>query len=192
MIDSGKGALAVARHLQSPDNEWIVLMDEAFFPYGNKSKEFLCKRAYYLSRILIAMKVDKIILACNTLSLMTLDFLRQNLDFDIVGIFDFIKDDLTADTLILGSQNTCKMVEKWGFPTLDGSRLIESIQKNRNIEECLKEMIPYFEPYRNVALACTHFLNIPFDKFGIDVIQPLEKLKEELKSKKPKTIGFRL
>ena len=44
-------------------------MDKAYFPYGNKSIEFLLKRSLYLCEYLIKNNVSEIILACNTLSL---------------------------------------------------------------------------------------------------------------------------
>ena len=51
-------------------------MDKAYFPYGERSKEFLLKRALYLCSYLRDKNVDKIIFACNTLSLIVLPFIK--------------------------------------------------------------------------------------------------------------------
>ena len=43
IIDSGKGGLAVAKKIKKKEDQLLILLDQGFFPYGTKSKEFLFK-----------------------------------------------------------------------------------------------------------------------------------------------------
>lgn len=185
-IDSGKGALAVASKVLKKGDEAIIIMDECYFPYGNKTKEFLCKRAYYLVNYLLGLKVDKIVLACNTLSLQALDFLRQNINFEIIGIFDFIKDELNTRSLVLGSKTTYHLVKKLypDVPTFDASELINAIQKKEDYKTILNSYQLLFKKYDCLILACTHFLYIDEEEFKKEVVDPIIKLKEYLYSEK--------
>ncbi len=181
-IDSGKGALAVAEKVVKKGDEAIVIMDECFFPYGNKTKEFLCKRAFFLVNYLINLKVDKIILACNTLSLQALAFLNQAVEFEIIGIFDFIKDELNSRSLVLGSQATYHLVNKLypGVPTFDASELINAIQRKEDYKTILDSYQSLFKKYDRLILACTHFLYIAEEEFKKEVVDPISKLKDYL------------
>lgn len=174
IIDSGKGALAISRYLKE---EVIVLMDIAFFPYGNKSKEFLCKRCLYLCDYLINKGVDIIILGCNTLSIYALDFVRNILNIKIFGVFEYIKEYLTKDNLFIGTKKTIEYVkDNYDIDVLDGSIWIEDIQYNKGINN----MVNYLSNtnYDNIILGCTHFLlyDYPFK-----VVLPIKNLLEDIK-----------
>lgn len=182
IIDSGKGGLAVLKRILSPEHEYVVVMDDAFFPYGNKSKEFLCKRSYYLVRFLRTKGVEKIIIACNTLSLLALDFLKANCDLPILGIFEYLKDHLHPQNILLGSYNTCCVVQQlypW-VPTLDGTPLIEAIQKGEKVDRMLEDYQKKYQNYSRLLLACTHFLYLEPSVFHINTIDPIESLKKDL------------
>ena len=175
IIDSGKGGLAVSKYI---DKDKIVIMDLAYFPYGGKDIEFLIKRSIYLCDYLISQNVSMIILACNTLSLVCLDFLRSIFDIKIYGIFDFIKDDLN-DNLIIGSKVTYELLKE-KYNVIDGSSFINDIQNNMGISN----MINYIEKYYNnkkIVLACTHFLVYKEEDYPFKVVTPINKLLEEIK-----------
>ena len=55
VIDSGIGGLEIVNRL-SDKNKYILIMDNAFFPYGNKRKEFLIKR--YKSNMTIKLREE--------------------------------------------------------------------------------------------------------------------------------------
>ena len=59
IIDSGRGGLAVAEAIKEEEDTLLILLDKSFFPYGTKSKEFLMKRAFYLTEHLIKKGADR-------------------------------------------------------------------------------------------------------------------------------------
>lgn len=179
LIDSGEGGLAVAKELEAISDELILIMDKAFFPYGNKTKEFLLKRAYYLALLLVEQKVDVIIIACNTLSIVALEFLQNSFSIPIKGIFSYLIPYLNKDNLFIGSLITSKYVsDTYGIKVIDGTSLIKAIEKKEEIKEQLG-LINYGNA-KKLVLGCTHFLAIPKASFKIDIINQIDKLKEDL------------
>lgn len=186
LIDSGKGGLAVAKALNASGHSFVVVMDEAFFPYGNKSKNFLCARAFYLVQFLIKQNVDMILLACNTLSLSVLPFLKESMSFPIEGIFQYLEGTIHQEgAVLLGSAVTC-FLAKQRYPDLtvmDGGDLIAAIQYQKNIAEELKKINEQLKSYGCVLLACTHFLMLDEKDFCIPVISPISFVKKALLQK---------
>lgn len=80
VIDSGLGGIAVARALrrQAPGLSFAYMADTAGFPYGNRSAGDIISRASHLIHALAQqMELSTIVLACNTLSTLTLATLRE-------------------------------------------------------------------------------------------------------------------
>lgn len=178
IIDSGKGGLAVAKELSNPEDQLILIMDKAYFPYGNKSKLFLCARSYFLMKLLISMKVDIVVIACNTLSIMALNFLKQNFSIPIFGVFEYLKPYLRPNNLFIGSKNTIDYVkEHFDVPVLDGSYWIKAIEENQK-EECIQQLNQL--KCNHLILGCTHFLSIPKQQFHLPVISQVDFLKEDI------------
>lgn len=146
-------------------------MDKAFFPYGKKSKEFLLKRTLYLCRYL-ENKVDKIILACNTLSLIALPFLRLFYD-NITGVFNYFIPYITKDTAILGSSKTIEILsEKYPNNNLiDGSKLIYRIENKLAYENEIKNINDLIANNDKLVLACTHFITLDDNSFKCKIIK---------------------
>ena len=180
IIDSGMGGLAITKQIQNPLDQYIVLLDCAFFPYGTKTKEFLYKRSFYLVNFLIQQKVDMIILACNTLSIVALNFLKQCFKIKILGVFDFFIPFLKSENAIIGSKHTIKYV-KDNYPILciDGTALIEAIEKKLDYNLCIQNID--FPKSKLLLVACTHFLSIDKELFPIPTLNQIKYLKEEIK-----------
>lgn len=179
IIDSGKGGLAVAKRLKNTEDEFIVLLDQGFFPYGNKSKEFLLKRAYYLVTILIEKKVDLIVLACNTLSIVTLKFLRQSFPFPILGVFEYFVPYLNEDYILIGSKTTINYAAKnYPVSVYDGTDFIEAIEKNKNITPYLKGLENL--KCKGLLLGCTHFLFLNEVLFPLPILHQIDDLIEDI------------
>jgi len=146
-------------------------MDKAFFPYGKKSKEFLLKRALYLSKYL-SVKVDKIILACNTLSLIVLPFLRLYYK-NVSGVFEEFLPYINSNTAILGSKQTIRIL-KGIYPNnnlIDGTSLISKIENKKDYKEDIAKINKRIESNSNLILACTHFLILDDNVFAILAIK---------------------
>lgn len=146
-------------------------MDKAYFPYGDKSIEFLLKRTLYLSYYLYN-RVDKIILACNTLSLIALPFLRLFFD-NITGVFNEFIPYINNDSAIIGSNRTINYLKEI-YPNnllLDGSKLIYKLENNIIYNKDIKEINNKIKKCSNIILACTHFLRLDDNLFIIEEIK---------------------
>ncbi len=94
VIDSGIGGLGILAQLQKliPNACYRYVADEAYFPYGQLSDDILCQRVFAIARAIEVMqKIDCIVVACNTASVIVLESLRAEFDFPIVGIVPAIK-----------------------------------------------------------------------------------------------------
>ncbi|MDE6407160.1 MAG: hypothetical protein K2K48_07060 [Anaeroplasmataceae bacterium] len=180
IIDSGKGGLAVAKQIKSKEDQLIILLDQGFFPYGNKSKEVLLKRAFYLSNCLIEQGAELIILACNTLSILAYSFLKYNLKIPVIGIFDYFIPYLTPNHTLIGSKTTISYA-KQNYPVkvIDGTDFIEAIEKKKNISSFLEELKDLDSNL--LLLGCTHFLAIPSNAYPLPTLNQIPMLLEDIK-----------
>ncbi|MBI2018642.1 glutamate racemase [Candidatus Daviesbacteria bacterium] len=79
VFDSGIGGLTVAREIvkQLPHESIIYLGDTARVPYGTRSKEIVIKFALELANFLLRRKVKSLVVACNTISAVALDKIKN-------------------------------------------------------------------------------------------------------------------
>lgn len=171
MIDSGIGGLYYLKKINDKNNQYILIMDKAYFPYGDKSIEFLLKRTLYLSYYLYN-KVDKIILACNTISLIALPFLRLFFD-NISGVFNEFIPYINNNSAIIGSNRTITYLKN-KYPNnvlLDGSNLIYKLENNMIYSKDIQEINQMIKGCSNIILACTHFLRLNDKIFIIEEIK---------------------
>ena len=88
VFDSGVGGLSVLRELQRamPRESFVYLADQAYVPYGEKSKKELIHRALKIGHFLVEKHRAKMIaVACNTATCYTIDALRRDFEIPIVG-----------------------------------------------------------------------------------------------------------
>lgn len=135
-------------------------MDIAYFPYGEKSKEFLIKRAMYLIAFLFSVKkVDKIILACNTLSYVALPFLKILFPTKVMGVNNLFNLE-AKDTLLIGSAKTCEVLRNQ-IACYNGHELIRKIECGEDVTEDIRifcQTLP--QNIKTVYLGCTHFIRV--------------------------------
>lgn len=165
IIDSGFGGYAFLKGINNKSSTYSLIMDRAFFPYGNKSYEFLKNRTIFLISYLIKYyKVDMVILACNTLSSMLLEDLKVLFNIKIEGVLNLFKLKEYKNTLFLATTNTIKYIkDKYNnLDYLDGSLLIEYIEhkKYNEIKDYINKNRNLFDSYTNIVLGCTHFIMI--------------------------------
>ena len=67
VFDSGVGGLSVLNALKEmlPDEDFIYVADQAYTPYGEKSKETITARAVAITNWLVAQDCKLIVVACN-------------------------------------------------------------------------------------------------------------------------------
>lgn len=175
VLDSGLGGIEIINRLDD-NNQYILIMDKAFFPYGNKSKEFLLKRSFYLVDYLVKQKVDKVILGCNTLSIYVLDFLKQCFDIEVEGVFEPLVKYFTKGNIFIGTRQSVNHVrKKYEVDCVSVEALINMIENNMDYKDLLEKYDMYiFKYYNNVILGCTHLLKIPKHMINIGVLDQFE------------------
>jgi len=106
VFDSGLGGTTILKEIQNrlPENAYSYAMDNAAFPYGNKSNVFLLERSIKLFHSLIEeSQPDLIVIACNTASTLILDKLRNHFDIPFVGVVPAIKPAAAlSNTKVIG------------------------------------------------------------------------------------------
>jgi glutamate racemase len=179
VFDSGVGGLSVYRELKKlmPDQNYIFLADQAFVPYGEKSKAELCKRADIITRYFIKQGAKLIVIACNTSTCYSIDYLRDNFKIQFVGTVPAVKTaaEKTKNGIIavMSTPATSKskylkeLIKKYA----DSIKVINIGCKNleNKVEEgdiYSKEVIALIKKYMNpiinaeadsIVLGCTHY-----------------------------------
>lgn len=90
-FDSGLGGLTSVEALQSrlPREHVIYYGDTARTPYGSKSPETIRKFASQIVEYLVSKNVKMVVIACNTVTSMALDDLRERFpEIPIVGVIE--------------------------------------------------------------------------------------------------------
>ncbi|MCX5686103.1 MAG: glutamate racemase [Candidatus Omnitrophica bacterium] len=88
IFDSGVGGLTVVDKIEKllPHEDIIYFGDTARVPYGTKSKETVTKFSVENVEFLMAHDVKLVIVACNTASSLSLDFLRRCFKVPVIGV----------------------------------------------------------------------------------------------------------
>ena len=99
-FDSGLGGLTSVPVLKRalPNEKVLYFGDTARTPYGSKSPETVCKFSAQIVDYLVSRNVKLIVIACNTVTAMALDMLRErHPDVPIVGVIDPTARRVAAD-----------------------------------------------------------------------------------------------
>lgn len=91
VFDSGLGGLTSVQelHRQLPEEKVIYYGDTARTPYGSKSPETIIKFATQIVDYLVARNTKMIIIACNTVTALALDSLRERYPaIPIIGVIE--------------------------------------------------------------------------------------------------------
>jgi glutamate racemase len=92
IIDSGIGGIALLTELAKLQDQFSFFYqsDHSNVPYGGKEQDFMLKQTSSMVEKLLVEQVELIIIACNTLTVETINTLRQRYTVDFVGIEPFI------------------------------------------------------------------------------------------------------
>ncbi|POA97815.1 glutamate racemase [Chromobacterium sinusclupearum] len=93
MYDSGLGGLSVWRAVRAALPGWPItyLADQAYCPYGPRSREEIIDRALTVGRYLISQGATILVVACNTATTAAITAMREEFTLPIVGIEPAIK-----------------------------------------------------------------------------------------------------
>lgn len=116
LFDSGIGGLSILLEIKKklPLENFIYFADQAYFPYGTKTKVELEKRTNKIAKFLIDKNAKMIVIACNTASVHTLSSLRNKIQLPIIGVVPAIKPAtklISKKIGIMATQATFKSTE---------------------------------------------------------------------------------
>ena len=191
VIDSGMGGLKFLKGLKNTykSENLIYLADNAFMPYGNKSEDEIKRRLFFLTKFLIDnFNIKMLVLACNTASMVGLDYLRNEFNINIFGVNPKINQEETG--IICTKLTAKKLSEKnvVGLPKL--AEFVENnILCNEKIEKYLKRVGKKhkLDRYKSIVLGCTHYelIKPSFEKVfpQIKFLSPIQNSLDEIKSR---------
>ncbi|MBF9015038.1 MULTISPECIES: glutamate racemase [unclassified Oceanispirochaeta] len=182
-MDSGLGGLPYLQWIRRkrPNDEIIYLADNAGFPYGGRSPEFLRERLTTISRYIIdRYNPELMVIACNTASVTSLDVLRNRFTVPFVGVVPAVKPaaENNGDGVIgvLATERTVKgeylqaLIRQFALDqdveTLGAPDLVDFIE-NRFFVTDDEAIFSILEPYlihiethgwSTLVLGCTHFI----------------------------------
>lgn len=90
IFDSGVGGITVFREVEKalPKEGIVYFGDTARVPYGTKSKETVTKFSVENVEFLMKHNVKLVLVACNTASSLSLDFLKRCFKVPIIGVIE--------------------------------------------------------------------------------------------------------
>lgn len=172
IIDSGLGGLHILAKaiLQNPTANFLYVADNKNLPYGNKSQKELQSIIFeIINRFSTCYNIKTVVLACNTATAATIDYLRQKLSIPIIGT-----EPNTTITTKLGFKNVAVLVTPLSAsmprikslihannklvacPTLCGK--IEDALKTKSAPD-ISNLIKYIKQnhFDAIVLGCTHY-----------------------------------
>jgi glutamate racemase len=90
VFDSGIGGLTVLKEIINalPDESTVYLGDTARVPYGIRSPETVIRYSYENARFLCSKDIKLLVVACNTASSVSLEFIRKNISVPVIGVIE--------------------------------------------------------------------------------------------------------
>lgn len=179
IFDSGIGGLSVFREIRKllPEQGYIYYSDSAHCPYGDKSKEYIIDRARSITRRLMGMGVEIVVVACNTATAAAISTLRKEFPIRFIGMEPAIKPAAaltkTGVVGVLATAGTLKAEkyldtrEKWAqsITVVEhiGEGFVELVEKGQTsgaeAEAVVQNsLVPLLEAGADtIVLGCTHY-----------------------------------
>lgn len=172
LFDSGIGGLTVLKEIikKYPNGHYLYYGDTLHLPYGEKTKEELLKYACHIIDFFIEKKVDKIVIACGTVSSTIYEELKSIYNIDIINIIDItvetVKKEKIDKIAVLATSKTIdshvfsKKLSDMNVIEVACPKFVPYIEKKMgDKEQFLKE---YLEPLKeqkieHIILGCTHY-----------------------------------
>jgi glutamate racemase len=182
IFDSGVGGLSVYRDIRHllPDIHYVYAFDNAAFPYGEKSGEFIVERVLEIvTAVQQRHPLAIVVIACNTASTVSLPALRERFAFPIVGVVPAIKPavrltrngvvGLLATRATVHASYTRDLIERFAtdckIELLGSSELVGLAETKLHggvvpveaLKKILHSWLVMREPPDTIVLGCTHF-----------------------------------
>ncbi|QJC37857.1 glutamate racemase [Enterobacteriaceae endosymbiont of Donacia bicoloricornis] len=182
IFDSGLGGITIFNYIKNIflNINFIYLLDNKYFPYGNKSKNFILQRLIkILKKISNNYNITLAIIACNTASISSLPTIKNYFNFPIIGVTPAIDlaTQKTKNNVIgfLATNTTLKnnkikkkinfLSTKYKIKTISSSKLVFLAEKKLlGYKIIIDEIKKIFRSWYNfkifpdtIILGCTHF-----------------------------------
>ncbi|GCE09943.1 glutamate racemase [Dictyobacter aurantiacus] len=121
VFDSGMGGLTVLQALRQalPQERLLYVADSSHAPYGDKSLEYIQQRALTLTHFLLEQGVKALVIASNTTTAASVDFLRSTFPVPIVAVEPALKLAVASTrTGVVGALVTVATSQSTRFTTL--------------------------------------------------------------------------
>ena len=88
VFDSGVGGLTVVKEIMRalPNESIVYYGDTARVPYGSKSPETVTAYSRQIAKFLMTQEVKAIVVACNTVSALSLETIKEEFDVPFIGV----------------------------------------------------------------------------------------------------------
>lgn len=171
VFDSGIGGVTVLRELKKimPNENYIYYSDSINNPYGDKSNEEIISLSDKVVEYLIDQGCKIIVIACNTASAISKEYLRNKYSIPIIAIEPAYKSVPDNEKTLVMATNATINSDKFKklFNTYDNHNtillscsgladLIEEHDKDKIINY-LENKIGEYKGVKNVVLGCTHY-----------------------------------
>lgn len=171
VFDSGIGGVTVMKELIKilPNEDYIYYSDTINNPYGDKTNEEIVNISDKIVNYLINQGCKLIVIACNTASAISKDYLRSKYSIPIIAIEPAYKTVSNSEKTLVMATNATINSDKFHtlFNTYDNHNtillscsgladLIEEGNKEKIINY-LNNKIGEYKGVKNVVLGCTHY-----------------------------------
>lgn len=202
VFDSGLGGLTVLKELVKEKNaNYYYLMDNKNVPYGNRPKEEIKILSRKIVEFLNRKDIDFYVIACNTISVIALDYLKKTFNKKFISISELGVEgvlDFDGDVFVMATKATCenhfykkkiesksnkKVYEKACISLVD--YIEKGTIKGKNLDVDLKNYLKIAneKKIKNIILGCTHYpiiedeirKNLLYDANIIDPAKVLSK-----------------
>lgn len=179
VFDSGVGGLTVLKQLVDlmPHESFLYFADSAHAPYGNLSEKAITQRAEKITALFLEKGVKAIVVACNTATAASIDYLRQHFDIPFIGMEPAVKPasllSKTGNIGVLATKGTfggklfkekhelygqyinIHYVEGKGLVELAESNQIDSLETEYLLDTLIQPMLN--KNVDQIVLGCTHY-----------------------------------
>ncbi|AUP78861.1 glutamate racemase [Flavivirga eckloniae] len=179
IFDSGVGGTSIWKAINTllPNEDTIYLADSANAPYGPKGKEIITNLSIKNTELLISKGCKLIVVACNTATTNSIDYLRDTYNIPFIGIEPAIKPAAlqtknnavgilaTKGTLssALFSKTSGRFASNVNVIEQVGEGIVELIENGKLQSEEMKTLLKtYLKPMIDanidyLVLGCTHY-----------------------------------
>ncbi len=183
LIDSGVGGFSILNSFLtrslSINVDYYYIADSGHLPYGLKSEQYIHQRMLILTEYLLSLKIDALVIACNTATAVSIDLLRvQYPELPIIGVEPAIKPatELTqtmhiavaATESTLKSQRLSNLVKRYAnhctLHPIIGTKWVELVESGNYLNSTIADSIlaeslqvTWAYPIDQLILGCTHF-----------------------------------